>query len=1178
MNTSKIKNFAPKVRLQLREAIERKLDYILTSDTPDLRENTKAVDEIRSEAKRNRDQLIEKVAYTWFNRLVALRYMDAHEWHPFRCRMITPIPGNTQPEILQLIRSGDCPEGLELDMARINGFLNGSIPSVNPMAEAYRMAVIAACNYYHRLMPFVFEEIKDYTELLLPDDLLTDASIASGIRTQITDEDCAEVEIIGWLYQFYISEKKDAVMARKKAVPKEDIPAVTQLFTPHWIVKYMVENSLGKLWMHNHPESRLIEKMDYYVPDDPDFPKSYVTEGDDPEGPMQYHTTYIEIKKPEEIRICDPACGSGHILTYAFDLLYEIYEEQGYAQSEIPKLILTHNLFGIEIDERAAELAYFSLMMKGQQKYGRFIRRLSNADADERTQPNICCLQDVVFEDQELANYSKALDMGDLFDISVRSFLNQFSNAKSFGSLIRPILQDTAYLEQAIVQKHPGDDIFLYQTHLKVLKVLEQSRYLQKSYHVVVANPPYMGGKGMNKEVSDYLKENYTDVKSDLFSAFIVRNSELAVEKGQLGFMTPFVWMFISSYEKLRSFLLDEKTISSLIQLEYSGFDGATVPICTFTIQNAHFPNNRGGFVRLSDFRGAKKQGPKTLEILQVARTQPTEKPAEANFFRASAADFKKIPGSPIAYWVSERVRHAFEEGELLEKISNPRKGLATTDNGRFLRLWHEVNCTSLGFEIKSRTVAKESPFTWFPLNKGGSFRKWYGNKEFVVKWKNDGEELKQAVVDRYNGGSYTKEIRSEEKYFRDGITWSALTSSKTSFRRTDYGALFDSAGSTMNPIDDDRKILGLLNSPVVTSILQAINPTLNFGAGTVGNIPVVSINLENKYLSHVEEAVGIARLDWDNFETSWDFQDSPFLRNDLKSKTLSETWNNWNCYCGGNIARMQELETENNRLWIDAYGLQDELTPEVPEEEITLARADKAKDMVAFISYAVGCMLGRYALDKPGLILANQGDTLEEYQKQIPDPIFPADDDAIIPVLDGEWFEDDIEARFRRFLTITFGEETLNENIRFIEGALGKELRKYFTSDFYKNHVQTYKKRPIYWMFQSPNKSFQALIYMHRYTKDTVNTMLNDYLREYLHKLSQHLDSLVSKEASGNASASEKKEIEKIRKAILECEEWERSVLLPLAQARIEIDLDDGVKQNYPKFGSALAKVPGLS
>ena len=594
MDTSALKKFAQEARRQLITQVTARMDQVLSMDSAEIREKEKAVNELNEQIHdTSKEAVIDRVAYTWFNRFCALRFMDVNRYT--NIGKVSPLEGYSQPEILQEAKQGHIDEDLNrfVDKQKVYDLLSGKTPSSDPQQEAYRLLLVGICNSYHALMPFMFQRIEDYTELLMPVDLLSQNSILQAIRDALTADNCKNVEVIGWLYQFYVSEKKDEVFdALKKniKITPENIPAATQLFTPHWIVRYLVENSLGRLWMLNRPNSRLTDQMDYYI------------------KPEQEESDFLRINSPEELKICDNACGSGHMLVYVFDILYFIYEEEGYDASDIPRLILENNLYGIEIDERAGELAAFCLFMKAREKYKGFFRK--------PVQPHICVLENIEFTDDEIERYMDKIGRN-LFTAPLLNTLNQFREADNFGSLIRPELTDIDYIRSVIEEKDMSGQLFYYKTHEKVLKVLKQADYLSPKYHVLVANPPYMGGKGMNGRLGAYLKDNYSDVKSDLFSAFIIRNTELALPKGQLGYMSPFVWMFISSYEKLRNFLIDQKTITSLVQLEYSGFEGATVPICTFTLENEHRPDFQGGYVRLSDFRGAENQGPKALEIIQ---------------------------------------------------------------------------------------------------------------------------------------------------------------------------------------------------------------------------------------------------------------------------------------------------------------------------------------------------------------------------------------------------------------------------------------------------------------------------------------------------------------------------------------------------------------------------------
>ena len=1158
MDTSALKSFAPEVRRRLLEAVERKLDFVLTGDTADLRAAASQVARLRAQEQAGRAELIERIAYTWFNRLAALRFLDARGWHPFRARVLTAAsPEETQPEVLRLLRSGALPQELQAhtDLARLNDLLDGRLPSADPQAEAYRQLVLAACRYYHALLPFLFERLDDETELLLPDDLLTEHSVAQGFRTEISDADCAEVELLGWLYQFYISEKKDQVMARKTAVPSEDIPAVTQLFTPHWIVRYLVENSLGRLWLRSRPGSGLRAAMPYYV--------------DDPEG--QAPADALTVERPEEIRLLDPACGSGHMLTYAFDLLFQIYEEEGYAPGDIPELVLTHNLYGLEICPRATQLAQFALLAKARERTPRAFR--------DPVQPQVMCLEDVVIEAEDLRAWREASGLQHLVDEEVLRQLHQFrENTQTFGSLIQPVLTEPEIvaLRDAIADAPAPADLLLAETQRKVLLVLDQAEMLTQRYHVVVTNPPYMGDGQQNPLLKGFIREGYPEAKADLFACFVNRSSSAAEANGSAALITRHSWMFNTSFSRFRLQLLQQHNLRSLVHLGAGAFDsisGEVVQAVAFVTDESRAGSTAAVFY---DLREGRSEGAKEQLFLGGHSRYVCEK-----------GHFLAIPGAPLSYWLPSSAVAAFQLHPALGSKATIRAGLQTNDNERFLRLWSEVARGSVGIGMASREAAEDSGKKWFPMNKGGGFRKWYGNCEYLINWQNDGSELKEQKAFDLAAGRITAnnaKCWNQDYYFRSGLSWSAVSTSLFSVRANGPGFLFDTTGQSAFPSNEDDygKLLSHLNSAVATFLLNALSPTMHFNAGNVSDLPIPDVDATLR----VPQLLAIAQADWDNFETSWDFTNLPLLRPELKAPTLEQSWLNWETYLKANIARMQELETENNRLWIEAYGLEDELTPEVPEEEITLARPDRRKDVAAFLSYAVGCMMGRYSLDKPSLVLADSGDTLEDYLAKVERPLgelsFVPDEDAVVPVLDGEWFEDDVVARTREFLKVAFGAETLEENLRFIEESLGKDLRRYFIGDFYKDHLQTYKKRPIYWMFQSPKKSFQCLVYLHRYTSDTPHHVLNRYLREYLTKVRYRLEHLEHVLASGSTPSRERtqarKETDELQRALRECEEWEREVLLPLAQQRIELDLDDGVKVNYLKLGRALAPIPGLA
>ena len=1162
MDTNVLKKFAQAARNLLIDQVASKLDVVLAEGSAARREAPKAVKDLENAIRKaDKQQVIEQVAYTWFNRFTALRFMDANGYT--QVRTVSPADRATRPEILSEAMAGNLPDGAP---AAIQSLLDGRTPSNDSQAEAYRLLLVYTCNQWHGPMPFLFEQIDDYTELLMPEDLLSQTSILAELRNVMTEDACQDVEIIGWLYQFYISEKKDQVFAglkKNQKITAENIPAATQLFTPHWIVRYLVENSLGRLWLLNRPKSRLAEQMDYYI------------------APEEPETDFLRISRPEDIRICDPAAGSGHMLTYAFDLLYAIYEGEGYDATDIPALILTHNLTGVEIDDRAGALAAFALAMKAAAKLGR--RRFLRMEA----KPNIRVLQNVSFTEAEMQDVA-AMVGEDLFTDDLRETLGQFEQAKNFGSLIVPKLRDPTEALRAVEARDFDGDLLLREVQERVVAVLCMAEALSPKYHVVVANPPYMGGKGMNGNLSEFLRVKYPLAKSDLFAAFIVRNSQMAREKAQLGFMTPFVWMFIASYEKLRTLILEQKRITSLIQLEYSGFEGATVPICTFTLENSFTAESEGAYIRLSDFRGASKQGPKTVEAIG--------NPACGWLYRTPAKNFRAIPGNPISYWVSDGLRQAFLHGVPMQDYANPVQGLATTNNELFIRIWSEVSRSSVGLDC-TPDLAKASSLKWFPINKGGGFRKWYGNNDSLVNYEKNGKTLCD-FIDNTPGARVKANGRviNRTKYFQPGVTWGAISSADISVRMDFGGFIPSNAGMKIYSSDKQRlnNVTSLMNSKVTKALVSTLSETLNFDQGVVARLPVLE-----PPISDVHEMISIARSDWDAYETSWDFTKLPLLQSDHRAETLEATYitlrSHWQCMTD----EMQRLEEENNRIFIDAYGLQDELTPEVPLNEITLtcnpayrygikngAEANetrlRADTMAEFLSYAVGCMFGRYSLDTPGLILANQGETLADYRARVPEPQFMPDEDNVIPVLDADWFPDDISERFRLFLRTTFGEAHFRENLRYIEDALGKDIRKYFTKDFYGDHLKRYKKRPIYWMFSSPKGTLNALIYMHRYQSDTVSVLLNDYLREFITKLEGERARLEKLSDDPTATQGQKtkalKDVASVAKQIDELNEWERDVIFPLAQQKTEINLDDGVKANYPKFGTALKKIAGLS
>jgi type II restriction/modification system DNA methylase subunit YeeA len=1165
MDTTALKNFAQKARVDLIHQVGAQLKLVLASDSLARREQDKSVRALEEQIERKtKEVVIEEVAYTWFNRFCALRFMDVNRYNSVG--VVSPSEGQTQPEILADAKMGIFDEDVVSKRTKetVHDLLSGRLKSKDAQGEVYRLLLVSYCNHLNKTIPYLFERITDFTELLLPTNLLAVNSILSDCRNALTDDACKDVEVIGWLYQYYISERKDEVFKNfkkgKKAGPRE-IPAATQLFTPHWIVRYLVENSLGRLWMLNHPKSNLIEKMEYYI------------------KPEQEETDFLRISKPEEIKVCDPACGSGHMLTYAFDLLYSIYEEEGYNPASIPSMILMNNLYGIEIDERAGELAAFALSMKARQKSRRFF--------NDPVEPNICVLKNVKIEPDNLKEYVKHVGI-DLFTEDVLTTLNQFEEADNFGSLIIPATSNAGEILKALSQNSMEGEMFLSETHEEIIEALTQAEYLSQKYHVVVANPPYMGGGNMNAKLSDFAKKQYPNSKSDMFSMFIERGFSWICNLGYVSMVTMQSWMFLSSFEKMREQLLRDSAIECMAHMANMVMGIAFGTSATVWKKNP-IGSIRGAycFIEYEDLDGNK---PKRFPPQNERNERAFKENNMDGFYRVSADDFQKIPGSPIAYWASETVYSLFTREKVVD-YGYLCNGMTTGDNNQFLRIWFEVAFNRNNTQAGSLEDAYISKKKWFPYNKGGDFRRWYGNNDFVINWENNGSQIKE----------YGHLVPRSMKYmFLPSLTWSKISSGIISFRYKPSGHLFDVAGLSI--FIDERamriQILGFLNSKVASTFSKLISPTLNFEVGHISSFPLIKPLNANKIIKSVECCVSSCKSDWDSYETSWDFTSLPLLDACYRGDTLASTYSNLRAHWNDITLEMQKLEEENNRIFIEAYGLEDELTPDVPLKEITLTcnpyyrygdnKSDSeleelllADTMKELISYAVGCMFGRYSLDKPGLILANQGETYSDYCRLVPDSSFPADEDNAIPVLDGDWFSDDIVSRFRKFLRVAFGEEKYEENLRFVETALGKDLRQYFLRDFYNDHVKRYKKRPIYWMFSSPDGSFNVLIYMHRYRPDTASIILSEYLREYQVRLSAYMDNLRRKEANPDLSKGEKvkalKELDKLRKTQDALTAYERDILFPLANQRIEIDLDDGVKVNYPKFGVALKKIAGL-
>ncbi|WP_042419818.1 BREX-1 system adenine-specific DNA-methyltransferase PglX [Streptacidiphilus anmyonensis] len=1170
METAPLKSFATWARTALVREVAARIAVVLAPASSERVEQRSAVAALEKAVNATgggdtgRAAVADKVAYTWFNRIIALRFMDANGYTGINVVSSERGREGGQPEVLAEAKRGNIDSTVVTDKRTVEivtTLLNGTRRSDDPQGEAYSLLLAEYCRHWNRSMPFMFEREGDYTELLIPANLLADDSVLAGAVSVLTEDVCQDVEAIGWLYQFYISERKDEVFAgfkKNKKAGAAEIPAATQLFTPHWIVRYLVENSLGRLWLLNRPASRLVDRMDYYI------------------APIDEETDYPKVSSPEELKIIDPACGSGHMLTYAFDLLYAIYEEEGYAPSDIPRLILANNLHGTEIDPRAGALAAFALVMKARARQRTFFNK--------QIEPNICVLEPISFRPGELDLL--VTRSGDRAD--EEAFWNQFQHADAFGSLIRPREDLTARLRLHL-DTHLSDtrDLIGNDIEERARRVVLQAEYLGARYHAIVANPPYMGSGNMNAQLNSFIKAEFPRSNSDLFAAFIDRNIDLSVPGGRVAMVTMQSWMFLSSFAKLRKWIADRHRLLAMAHLGTNAFGsigGEVVSTTAFVIGvDSPRESTLGTYVRLA---GSANESAKAEELRRIASGG-----ASANLYRVRNADLAALPGAVIAYWLSEPMIKAFSLGRPLVEIGEPRQGLITSDNNRFTRIWSEVSWGSFGRGL-SRQEAADGNFQWLPLNKGGGPRKWYGNQEFVVNWRNDGAEIRSFGIE---SGRPRSRVQNTAYYFLPAVSWSKIGTGIPTFRYYPEGFIFDVAGMSIFASEPTLlHLAAICNSSVAGALLAATSPTLNFEVGALAQLPVVDISEESR--NSVNELVRLHRADWNEQETSWDFSSLSIIAQggSRLDEAVNEELNR-----GIRIAsRVQELETRLNVEIAKAYGLEGEVETDVPLSGVTLngnpvyrfgagkSAAEQRKLYAAervndLISYAIACMFGRYSLDEPGLILAEQGDTLQDYAARVSNPSFMPATDNVIPIVDGDWFEDDIVARFRQFLRAAFGGQHFEENLKFVTDSLGvKNLRDYFVKSFYKDHVQRYKKRPIYWLFSSPKGSFNALIYMHRYSPSTASTVLNEYLREFKAKLEasrrQHERRAVEP-GTPREKAGAQKEVDRLRKVLLELDEYEHDVLYPLATRQVQIDLDDGVKANYPKLGAALKKIPGL-
>lgn len=1080
------------------------------------------------------EYIVEEVAYTWFNRMIAIRFMEVNGYLPIR--VLSSESGKHEPDIV----TTPFDAGLEF-----TGEESGRIYELrdnNRLEELFRMLFIRECNHLHDILPELFEATNDYSELLLSLSYTDKDGVVFHLVNDISEDDFniekeGQVEIIGWMYQYYNTEPKDKVFAALKKnvkITKENIPAATQLFTPHWIVRYMVENSLGRLWIEGHPDDDLRQCWEYYL--------------DEAEQEPQVQAQLEEIRagcreiSPEDIRIIDPCMGSGHILVYAFDVLMQIYSAQGYSERDAAKLIVEKNLWGLDIDRRAYQLAYFAVMMKARQ----YNRRILTSGI----KPNLFVIDDNRALTPEIIEYIADGDSKIAADL--RSISNDLTNAREYGSIINVQPVDFSGLIERIGVIAQSDELNLIAMENKriacekILPLVNQAQALSQKYDVVCTNPPYMGGSGMNSVLSEYVKRCYSEAKSDLFAAIIIKCLEFTKQNGYSSLVTMQSWMFLSSFEEMRTKLLTLNTLTTLMHME-----NMVMGIAFGTAVSVF----RKGAVK--GYKGTYNQ----IKLADIENAKPKSFPVAGNrFAQVSSDNFSKIPGMPVAYWVSVNTINAFDKPKL-ESGVNAVKGLDTCDNDTFVRFWNEVDIHNINFSARSSEDTFEAK--WYPYCKGGGYSKWYGFMDKVVDWKDDGNILRNL---RDSNGKIKSRPQNIRYYFKEGLTWSTITSYKLSLRYMNH-CIFGGGGSAMFMSSNLYYNLCFVNSKVTEYFLSFMNPTLNFLVGDILGLPIIIDESKKEVVEPLaRNNINISKIDWDSFEPSWDFKTHPLLK---PVPLISEAFAQWSDECEKRFTRLKSNEEELNRIFIDIYGLQDELTPEVEEKDVTVRRADLTRDIKSLVSYAVGCMFGRYSLDSEGLAYAGGDWDGSKYKTFIPDP------DNCIPVTDEEYFRDDIVVRFVDFIRTVYGADTLEENLTFIADALGtrgntsrERIRNYFLNDFIKDHIKMYQKRPIYWMFDSGKQNgFRALVYMHRWNADTTGNVRVEYLhklqRIYENEIRQSQD--VAETGSGREVSAAQKRIEKLTKQLKETHDFDEKIA-HLALSRIDIDLDDGVKVNYEK------------
>lgn len=1116
------------------------------------------------------EQVIEEAAYTWFNRIIAIRYMEINDMLPLTkdnqslgIRVLSSKDNTPDPEILKFSNLSNS----DLDI----NFGKEKYVELKSDNEKFKYVLLLVCKKLGKVIPQVFDGVTDYIDILIPDNLLNDTGFITKVINEIPEDNYNQVEIIGWLYQYYNQAEKDRVINAKKPYKKNEIPYATQLFTPDWIVKYLVENSLGKYWIENFENSKLQNSLRYMINDNLDKKSKNI--------------------KPQEITFLDPCCGSGHILVYAFEVFYQMYVEAGFNKNDIAKLILENNLYGLDIDDRAKQLSILSIILKAREYDKNILKKIDDKSIKIMSIP-------------ETNTYNLLLD--DLSENSKKmaeSLIKEFNNGKDYGSLINIEKEDYTSLMDEIEK---NDTIFGIEEKEKINPLIYAADILNKKYDIVVTNPPYMNDKYMNDNLKKFGYKFYKDYKADLFSMFFIKAFNMGKENGYISMLSPYVWMFIKRYTELRKYILDNKTIESLVQFEYNSFEAACVPVGMYVFKNKK-DQNKGVYIKLSDFIGIDVQEKKTIEAV---------KNKECNYrYEINCDEFKKLPSYLICYWMSKTEIEMFNNKKKIGDNFSVKGGITTANTNLFLREWWEVSTNNIGFNC-TRQSAKDSKKKWFPYNKGGEYRKWYGNREYLINWFNDGQEIKDyKLLQREKDPNYNVAIAGIESMFKEQISWSLIGIGNFNVRYYDSSFLFDVSGCVVLPENKDKYyLMGLLNSKVSERYIKSFNPTMNTTPGDVRNIPYI----ENKDVAeidkNVKENIQISKEEWDSFETSWNFKKHPLLefitsfpglhdtnievpsthinikKNNygehcfiadeipLNAK-ISDSYYRWNEFCNKQFDTLKFNEEELNRIFIDIYGLNDELTPEVDDKDITIRKADKERDIKSLISYAVGCMFGRYSLDEEGLVYAGGYFDIDRYKT------FKVDNDNIIPITDEAYFSDDIVERFKTFIKTVYGDNTFNENMNFIAETLGKRgtetseetIRRYFVNDFFNDHVKMYQKRPIYWLLDSGKKNgFKALVYMHRYNENLIPKVRLDYLHR-IQTTYEKLLSDVNYKLTTDLSMTDKKEAKNrqadLKAKLNEIKEYDEKIA-HIANQRISIDLDDGVKVNYEKFKDILAKI----